>query len=426
MLNRRRFLAAGAVAAASALAGCTESARVETERGVAAAPGADALIAAAARPVLIRDLIPSQPIRLDTVELLRRGGQWFVRVRADGLEGLAVVHGGILEQAYPIFLNRVAAGLVGTIAQELETTLHEIYLGRGGAISNYKWQGLPFWVSVASGELAVLDLLGKAAGRNVTEILADGRIRDSIAVYRASSNRSNTAAEEVAWFQEQVERTGAQAIKHRMGARMRTTAASDARDKAIVPLMRRTFPEITLYADANGSFDVAGGVRTGEFMADYGYSFFEEPVPFDHYDETKAVSAELELPVAGGEQESSLRQFLWMIEHRAVDIVQPDIFYFGGLTRSIRVARAAGAAGMDCTPHISGYGLGFMYAAVFAACVSNAGPFHEYKGFAGDLPVEADGGRLEPQGGLIDPPTGSGFGVALDPDWVAGAERILL
>ena len=155
-----------------------------------------------------------------------------------------------------------------------------------------------------------------------------------------------------------------------------------------------------------------------------GYGFFEEPVPFDYYDETRAVTKQLDIPVAGGEQESSLRHFLWMIEHGVLDIVQPDIFYFGGLTRSIRVARAARSAGLDCTPHISGYGLGFLYAAIFAACAENAGPYHEYKGFANDLPAEAIGGHLEPRNGLIEVPTGPGLGVAIDPAWVASAERV--
>ena len=426
MPSRRHFLTTGALAAGAAFTGCSSAVPGTIATEAPTSPGADMLIAAASRQALIPDRLPSEPLSLESVELLRNRGQWFVRVRANGLEGLAVVHGGILEQAYPIFLNRVAPGLVGTNAQDLETTLQEIYLGRGGAGSNYKWQGLPFWVSVASGELAVLDLLGKATGRNVTEMLADGRVRDRVAVYRASSNRSNTAEEEVAWFQEQVEEIGAQAIKHRLGARMRTTAFSDARDAAIVPLMRKTFPDLTLYADANGSFDVAGGVEAGRLMDDYGYSFFEEPVPFDHYDETQAVTRQLALPVAGGEQESSLRQFLWMIDHHALDIVQPDIFYFGGLTRSIRVARAARLAGMDCTPHISGYGLGFLYAALFAACVENAGPHHEYKGIDDDLPAKAVGGRLEPRDGLIEIPTGPGLGVALDPSWVAAAETVTL
>jgi len=426
MTNRRQFLASGALVASAALTGCNTNTSNSQSRVTTSSAGTEALIAAASQPALLSETLPGNALPIESVELLRNGRQWLVRVRSGGLEGLAVIHGGVLEQAYPIFLNRVVPGLLGTDARKLETTLHEIYLGRGGVGSNYKWQGLPFWVSVASGELAVLDLLGKAVGMNVTEMLADGRVRDQVAVYRASSHRSNSAEEEVEWFQEQVEKIGAKAIKLRLGARMKTTEFSDERDAAIIPLMRQAFPDLTLYADANGSFDITGGIKTGQLMADHGYSFFEEPVPFDFYDETRAVTEQLTLPVAGGEQESSLRQFVWMIDHQVLDIVQPDIFYFGGLTRSIRVAKAAQLAGLDCTPHISGYGLGFLYAALFAACVKNAGPYHEYKGIASDLPAQAVDGRLEPKDGLIEVPRGPGLGVKLDPSWVAAASLITL
>ena len=79
-----------------------------------------------------------------------------------------------------------------------------------------------------------------------------------------------------------------------------------------------------------------------------------------------------------------------MIEHRGVDVVQPDLFYFGGFVRSIRVARMAAAAGMPCTPHMSGGGLGYLYVAHFASCVPNAGPYQEFKGTDDSLPVTSD------------------------------------
>ena len=415
--SRRRFL--GTAAASSALlAGYTP---------FTALPAADlgAIMAAAAQPVLRQDLLPSAPVVIEQVDLLRNGRQYMVRVRAEGgAEGLAVVHGGVLEQAYPIFLGRVAPVAVGKDARAWEETLDDIYLGRGGFGSSYKWQGLPFWVSVASLEMAVLDLLGRAAGRNVTDLLWGGRLRDEVAVYRASSNRGNAPEEEVEWFQKQVEEIGAEAIKFRLGARMHYTDASTARDEALIPLMREAFPDLTLYADANGSFDVEMGVRIGRMMEAYDYGFFEEPAPFDYYAETRAVTEQLQMPVAGGEQESSLRQFLAMIDEKTVDIVQPDLFYFGGLVRSIRVGRAAEAAGLECTPHISGYGLGFLYAAIFAAVAPNAGAYHEYKGIDEDLPATAEGGRLEARNGVIRVPTGPGLGAEIDPAFVAAADVI--
>ena len=414
--SRRHFLGTAVAASGALLAGYTP-----TRSAPRFAADLDALMAAAAKPVLRQDLLPAEPLTIEQVDLLRNGRQYLVRVRAEGgAEGLAVVHGGVLPETAPIFLGRVAPVALGKDARDWETTLEDIYL----AGSSYKWQGLPFWVSVASLEMAVLDLLGRAANRNVTDLLWGGRLRDEVAVYRASSNRGNVPEEEVEWFQEQVEEIGAQAIKFRLGARMHYTEASTARDEALIPMMREAFPDLTLYADANGSYDVEMGVRVGEWMGEYDYGFFEEPVPFDYYAETRAVTEAVQVPVAGGEQESSLRQFIAMIDQRTVDIVQPDLFYFGGLVRSIRVGRAAEAAGMACTPHISGYGLGFLYAAIFAAVAPNAGPYHEYKGIDEDLPATAEGGRLEAKGGVIRVPTGPGLGAEIDPAFVAAADVI--
>lgn len=57
-----------------------------------------------------------------------------------------------------------------------------------------------------------------------------------------------------------------------------------------------------------------------------------------------------------------------MIHHRVVDVVQPDLHYFGGFIRCLRVARMAAAAGMSCTVHMSGSGLGHLDVAHFASC----------------------------------------------------------
>lgn len=385
------------------------------------------LLAAAAEPALRTHLLPTVPLVLERIELLRHGRQWLVRVRTpDGAEGLAVGHGGVLQEAYPIFLRRVAPAALGTDARAWEDTVRAIYLGSGAFGSSYKWQGLPFWTAIASLEMAVLDLLGKAADRPVTDLLGSGTLRREIALYRASSNRRTTAEEEVAWHRRFVEREGMRALKYKVGARMTHTDASTARDLALIPAMREAFPDLTLYADANGSYDVATGIRIGRLLAETGHALYEEPVPFDHYDETLAVRRALEglITLAGGEQEVSLRHFLWQLDHRTLDLPQPDLFYFGGITRAVRVARAAHAVGMRCDAHISGYGLGFLYAAAFAACIPNPGPYQEFKGFDDDLPAEPVGGRFTPVDGTIVVPDGPGFGVALDPEWVARAETI--
>ena len=67
-----------------------------------------------------------------------------------------------------------------------------------------------------------------------------------------------------------------------------------------------------------------------------------------------------------------------MIANQAVNIVQPDLHYYGGLIRSTRVAKMAAVANMPTTVHISG-GFGFIYMLIFASYTPDIGRYQEYK-----------------------------------------------
>ena len=135
-------------------------------------------------------------------------------------------------------------------------------------------------------------------------------------------------------------------------------------------------------------------------------------------EETKQITDALSIPIAGGEQEPSMRNFRWLIGNRALDIVQPDMFYFGGMIRSMKVARMGEALGMPCVPHISGSGLGYLYMMHFVSAVPNAGPFHEFKGFNRKIPLECATSGLESADGVVTVPSGPGLGVEIDPEFI--------
>lgn len=378
------------------------------------------LEAIANRPVLQVEGL-SSPLTITSMELLRNGRNFLVRVRTrEGAEGLAVPNAMHLVHTYPIFVNRVAPFFVGKDARQLEPLLWELYRHD----DNYKYQGLALWVCVAAAEFAVLDLLGKATNRGIGDLLGGVKRRD-IAVYRASGTRGNTPEQEVADLKQLVAESGAKAIKFRLGGRMSRNADSlPGRTERLIPLVREAFgPGMTLYADANSSYDAKEAIRIGRLMEEHDYAFYEEPCRFDHLEETKAVADALRIPVAGGEQEFSEEGFRWMIAHRAVDIVQPDLHYHGGFIRSLRVARMAHAAGMLCTPHMSGSGLGYLDAAHFASVLDNPVPFTEFKGNA-EIPVSSPDSSLKCEHGVVRVPSGPGFGITVDPAFVRACRPV--
>ncbi|MFO0907410.1 MAG: mandelate racemase/muconate lactonizing enzyme family protein [Isosphaeraceae bacterium] len=397
---------------------CSLPARAVTSDGTG--PTIERLRAIAEAPVLRLDGL-NQPIRIASVELPRNRQEFLVRVRSrDGAEGIAAANSMHLVHTYPIFLNRVAPFFIGKDARTLEPMLWELYRHN----DNYKYQGLALWVCVAAIEFAMLDLMGKVAGKFVGELLGGVR-QPEVAVYRASGTRGNRPEEEVDDLRRIVEESGARALKFRLGGRMSKNADSlPGRTERLIPLVREAFgPQMTLYADANSSYDAREAIRIGRVMEAHDYAFYEEPCRFDHLTETKAVADALRIPVAGGEQEFSEEGFLWMIANRGVDIVQPDLHYHGGFIRSMRVARMAHEAGMLCTPHMSGSGLGYLDAAIFAACIPNPVPFTEYKGSAA-IPVSSPTSSLRVEAGKVRIPTGPGFGISIDPSYLREATPV--
>ncbi len=251
----------------------------------------------AAAPVLNAECI-DQSVKIASMELLRNGKNFLVRVRAtNGAEGIAVPNCMHMIHLFPVFLNRVAPFFTsGKDARQLESHLWELYRHD----DNYKYQGLALWVCTAAAEFAVLDLLGKIAGKSVGRLLGGVRRRD-IAVYRASGNRGNTPEAEVEYLQKIVAESGAKALKFRLGGRMSKNADSlPGRTEKLIPLVRKAFGnDMTLYADSNSSYDVPNALRIGRIMEEHDYAFYEEPCEFDRLEDTKAVADALH-PDRGG------------------------------------------------------------------------------------------------------------------------------
>ncbi len=409
-INRRNFLktatSAGMVAAMPSYSGMNRPVSAELKL----------LDKAAGQPVLKTSLF-SSPVIIDSLELLRYRNNFLCRVRSrEGAEGISVSNNDQMRSLYPMFTQRLQAFFIGKNAVDLEKLIDEVYVYQ----SNYKHQGLGLWIPLATVEFAILDMLGRIAGKSIGQLI--GTIHHPrIAVYQANGDRGKSAEETLELIRKEVEGSSAKALKFKLGGRMSNNYEFPAgRTEKLIPMVRKAFgDEMVIYADSNGSYTVDEAIRIGKIMEEYSYDFYEEPVPFDWYEETRHVASSLNIPVAGGEQEPSIHNFRWLIANNALQIVQPDMFYFGGMIRSMKVARMAEAAGLECTPHISGSGLGFLYMMHFVSATPNAGPFHEFKGFNKELPFECKTSPLVSEEGVVAVPTGPGLGIDIDPEYIA-------
>lgn len=369
-----------------------------------------------AKPVLKREFFPD-PVIIESLELLRYNDNFLCRVRStDGAEGISVGNNMQMVSLYAIFTRRLQPFFPGKDARDLEKLLDEVYVYQ----SNYKLQSLALWVPLATIEFAILDMLGRIAGKSMGELIGE-IYNPKVAVYQANNFRGKTAEESIEGIENQVAETQAQAVKFKIGGRMSHNADyPPGRSEKLIPLVRNAFGDkMTIYADSNGSYTADEAIRIGRILEEYKIDFYEEPVPFDWYDETLQVAQALKVPIAGGEQEPSLHNFRWLIAHDALQIVQPDIFYFGGMIRSMKVARMADALGKPCVPHISGSGLGYLYMMHFVSAIPNAGPFHEFKGFNKEIPMVCSTSDLKSHSGTVTVPSGPGLGVEIDADFIS-------
>ena len=366
----------------------------------------DVLEKAAAQPVVdFKNL--KDPVIIESIELLRKGKTHFVRVRSkDGVEGISV-DDGRMGYLHPILNQLVIPYFIGKDARDLEEHLFQAYRWQ----SNYKLLGLALWVPVALVEFAILDMLGRMTNKSLGELLG-GIVRTTMPFYVASGRRDTTPEQEIDYLKTLVEPTGAKALKFRVGGRMsRNLDAMPGRTDKLIPLVRKVFgDQMVIHADSNSSYDPPEAIRVGKILEDVGAIHYEEPCPFDNFDDTKRVTDALKIPVAFGEQESSHWRFQECIREHVVDIVQPDLYYYGGLIRSRRVARMAECADMATTVHLSG-GFGFVYSLHFASCTKKIGPWQEYK-----KGVETFGQWFDPPLKIVDGeitvPKGPGCGIA--------------
>ena len=290
----------------------------------------------------------------------------------------------------------------------------------------HKFPGSYLRRAMAGVDTAVWDLRGKREGRAVVELLGGqpGHLR----AYASSMRRDITPADEAARMKRLRDEAGFTAFKLRAGSEVgRDRDEWPGRTEEIIAAMRRELGEdANLLIDANSCYSPARAIEIGRILEDWGYCHFEEPCPYWDHDATKAVTDALDIDVTGGEQDCDLGTWRRIIDGRVVDVVQPDILYLGGVSRSLKVAGMAAEAGLPVTPHAANLSMVTLFTMHFLKSLPNAGNYlefsiegPEYYPWQEGLFVESPF-RLSDGGVIVgDRP---GWGVEVCPDWLAKSD----
>jgi len=198
------------------------------------------------------------------------------------------------------------------------------------------------------------------------------------------------------------------------------------RTEEVVPVVARALGDgIDKLVDANSGFGVARAIEVGRLLEAEGIGHYEEPCPYWEIEKSAAVAATLDIDVTGGEQDWDLATWQRIIDTRAVDIVQPDVMYMGGMCRTMQVAEMAAAAGLPCTPHSANLSLVTVCTMHLLGAIPNAGKYLELSIEGPDYyPWQQDlfiGDPFAVDAGRVWIPEGPGWGVDINPAWLANA-----
>jgi len=271
-------------------------------------------------------------------------------------------------------------------------------------------------------ETALWDLRGRHYEKPVCELL--GGAPKSIPAYGSSMRRDITPLDEAERLVRLRDEKGFRAFKIRLGKECGHDADMwPGRTETLIPTIHKTLGDgVRLLADANSCYSPEKAIRIGRLLQENDFCHFEEPCPYWELEWTAEVTAELDINVAGGEQDVDLAQWRRMVRTHAVDIVQPDICYVGGITRALRVARFAQEAGLLCVPHSANLSLVTIFTLHLLAAIPNAGPYLEFSiepsGWTDGLYEPA----LEVVDGMVAVPDGPGWGVEINPEWLEKAQ----
>jgi L-rhamnonate dehydratase len=236
-------------------------------------------------------------------------------------------------------LRELAVGMDPFEVERLWDRLYRgsIYYGRRGAA-----------VQAISGiDIACWDIMGKATGRPVYQLLGAG-YRDRVRAYASTLFRATpeAMAEAARGYVAQ----GFTAVKFGWGV----FGQDPGRDGELVAAAREAVgPDAELMVDAGWLVrrtpkEAVAMVRSLELYRPY---WIEEPLAPDDYDGYRALAEAVETPIAAGEQEATVWGFDTMIHRGRVDILQPDLSRCGGLTVARKVADLAELRNVAVCPH---------------------------------------------------------------------------
>jgi L-alanine-DL-glutamate epimerase-like enolase superfamily enzyme len=256
-------------------------------------------------------------------------------------------------------------GMIGGAPRVLQTILEQevkpVIVGKDPAfpkkIRADLWAALEYagvqgvtQFAIAAIDIAVWDIIGKAAGQPVYKLI--GGFRDRMPVYSMCGWYFDEKDNDLSIYKhvlDEAMQQGYQAVKIKVGRfsldddikRIKIAQDTVGKDKRVL-------------VDANQVFNRKEALRRGRVYQQMGCFWFEEPLPPYDVEGCAELAKELDIRIASGENLYTRFAFANWIEHRASDVVQPDNRRAGGLTEWMEIAAIADGFGIEVASHGGG------------------------------------------------------------------------
>jgi L-rhamnonate dehydratase len=270
----------------------------------------------------------------------------FVRCRVfaeDGLAGTGVTGRFLAAEVAHFLASPVNEMLAGAEARSIEAIRRQLvtrFHPRGGT-------GV-FVAALSALDMALWDLRARALGEPLWRLL--GGARDAVPCYATVGLPGYTTEQLADTCRKSVE-AGFRGVKMLVAAGGRGVEEDAARVRAVREAIG---PAAWLMLDANCGMSVAEAKRLALLVEACDIAWFEEPVFDNDLDALCELRRSVRMPVAAGQMMASLTWFREALTRGAVDWLQFNAAYCGGVTGALRVLALAEAHGVPVS-HAGGW-----------------------------------------------------------------------
>lgn len=293
-------------------------------------------------PILL-SYLPDKPPR-DGLSGIQTRDVFLLKIKTDeGIEGIGEGFALGSLQSTAVVVNEILKPLLmNEDPTNIERLWEKMYrlsfrVGRKGIVL----------AAISAIDIALWDILGKKANLPVYKLL--GGVSNTIEAYASAGYyQEGKGLKQLSDEMTGYKRGGFKAVKMKVGGE------SLATDIERVKTAREALgPDIKLAVDANNSYDYNSAIRFAKEIEKFDIFFFEEPISSDELQNSIKLVRDLHIPIAGYETEYTRFGVRDLIVNDAVDIVQTDAIWTGGISEARKIGILASSFGKECIPHFS-------------------------------------------------------------------------